>query len=327
MKNEAKKLKLKIKPEIMMADFEQAVFGAFEDSFPGIVNKGCLFHFSQSLLRSFGKFGMKEQYSSDPQFNSWLKWAYSLALLPLENGLIDAEWLKIKAQKPNHPGIDSFIQYFESTYMSPRCAFPRSIWNHFDTIGPRTNNHLEGYHSKLKKFFGAAHPDILLAIAHIRADANKAELEWHRSLPPNPLPPQPRHRRNIWKDANFDERKRMFVEDEISIETNIKYNIRNYDFDKNLTHRQPVAAHSDISDEEVDSGSDTDDGEPSDAEVDELEAERFLDSLVIEAAPVSVVEAIPALDRLTCAWCNDARVFKGPRGLAIHQGSCKSKPQ
>lgn len=28
----------------------------------------------------------------------------------------------------------------------------REVWNHFDTEGCRTTNHLEGWHGKLKKF-------------------------------------------------------------------------------------------------------------------------------------------------------------------------------
>ena len=40
----------------------------------------------------------------------------------------------------------------------------RQQWNHFDNEGPRTNNHLEGWHGKLKKHLNHAHPNIFVLI-------------------------------------------------------------------------------------------------------------------------------------------------------------------
>lgn len=36
----------------------------------------------------------------------------------------------------------------------------RNMWNHFENDGPRTTNHLEGWHNKLKKHVRCAHPNI-----------------------------------------------------------------------------------------------------------------------------------------------------------------------
>ncbi|KAJ8304337.1 hypothetical protein KUTeg_017920 [Tegillarca granosa] len=36
----------------------------------------------------------------------------------------------------------------------------RDIWSHFENEGPRTTNHLEGWHNKLKKQVRCAHPNI-----------------------------------------------------------------------------------------------------------------------------------------------------------------------
>ena len=39
------------------------------------------------------------------------------------------------------------------------------FWNHFETdSSPRTNNNVEGFNLKLKKFVAAAHPNIQKAI-------------------------------------------------------------------------------------------------------------------------------------------------------------------
>jgi hypothetical protein len=210
-----------------MADFEKAVFSAFEENFPEIVSKGCVFHFSQSLLRNVASEGLRDTYSNDNAFNHWVKRCFSLAFVPPES--INSEWAKIKNAKPILIGVDNFIDYFESTYLNENGMFPRSIWNHYHTKGPRTNNHVEGYHLKLKLVFGGtAHQDVMAVLAHLRADWNNAELGWFRSLPPTSEPAPPRNKFNVWKDIGFNDRKQMLAEGRIDLETYTLYNIRNF---------------------------------------------------------------------------------------------------
>ena len=65
-------------------------------------------------------------------------------------------------KKPQVDGIYEFTDYFVDNYFEGR--FPMELWNHFLATGePRTNNHLEGYNLKLKKFVVSSHPDIFSA--------------------------------------------------------------------------------------------------------------------------------------------------------------------
>ena len=64
--------------------------------------------------------------------------------------------------KPNIARVGEFLDYFNNTYFEGK--FPTQFWNHYDTIGPRTNNHLEGYNLKIKKTVSVSHPDIFKAI-------------------------------------------------------------------------------------------------------------------------------------------------------------------
>ena len=61
---------------------------------------------------------------------------------------------------PNIPNIDDFITYFEETWLVEN--FPRSLCNmyYMDTSSPRTNNHVEGWHNKLKRVVRKAHPNV-----------------------------------------------------------------------------------------------------------------------------------------------------------------------
>ena len=56
----------------------------------------------------------------------------------------------IMANKPsvsNEASLVKFMDYFVNTYFEG--IFPVAVWNHFNTVGPRTNNNIEGYHLKL----------------------------------------------------------------------------------------------------------------------------------------------------------------------------------
>ena len=44
------------------------------------------------------------------------------------------------------------VSYFDSTWMNGQ--FKHHQWNYFNFEGPHTNNHVEGWHSKLKKVVG-----------------------------------------------------------------------------------------------------------------------------------------------------------------------------
>lgn len=48
--------------------------------------------------------------------------------------------------------------------------------------GPRTNNHLEGYHSGLKKSLKAAHPNIFCFIDKIKKEQKKNEVKLGQAL-------------------------------------------------------------------------------------------------------------------------------------------------
>ena len=64
----------------------------------------------------------------------------------------------MKASAPSVAGIDDFITYFQDTWMSGH--YPPVTWNVHDLSSYRTNNHIEGWHSKLKKVVGKAHPNV-----------------------------------------------------------------------------------------------------------------------------------------------------------------------
>ena len=50
-------------------------------------------------------------------------------------------------------------------------------WNYFDFEGPRTNNYVEGWHSRLKKVVGKPHPNIFELIEIIKKEEATAQMK------------------------------------------------------------------------------------------------------------------------------------------------------
>ena len=65
-------------------------------------------------------------------------------------------WSGLKLEAPENK--EELIQYYEDTWLKGR--FPVSMWNIFSVEGPHTNNHVEGWHNKMKKITGKPHLNI-----------------------------------------------------------------------------------------------------------------------------------------------------------------------
>ena len=63
-------------------------------------------------------------------------------------------------------------------------------WNHHDTDGPRTNNHLEGWHGRLKKIIGKAHPNVFEMVKFLLDEQKLNELRTVRYEAGQRLPPK-----------------------------------------------------------------------------------------------------------------------------------------
>ena len=54
--------------------------------------------------------------------------------------------------------IEEFVTYFVDTWFEGPLSV--GFWNVSNTIGPRTNNHVEGFHHKLNNWINRSHPDV-----------------------------------------------------------------------------------------------------------------------------------------------------------------------
>jgi len=71
--------------------------------------------------------------------------------------------------------VKSFLDYAYATWVSDDSRFNREIWNHFENDSPRTNNHLEGWHSGLNRKFNRARPSIFKFVDVLKKIQNNQE--------------------------------------------------------------------------------------------------------------------------------------------------------
>ena len=124
----------------------------------GIEPSGCLFHFSQSILRHLQQTGLQVAYNTNapPDVRKWVRRLIALTLVPPVR--IDQAFHALIINAPNVVGIDAIIQYMRHTYVDANALFQRQVWNCFGQTN-RTTNVCEGYHHIVNEKFRRGRPD------------------------------------------------------------------------------------------------------------------------------------------------------------------------
>ena len=74
-----------------------------------------------------------------------------LALVPEDE--VDAAYWLLVDESPNYgEKIKDFTNYVLETWIM-NSTYPVCVWNQYNNKGPRTNNHVEGFNSKINNFF------------------------------------------------------------------------------------------------------------------------------------------------------------------------------
>lgn len=136
---------LKFSPKSVLCDFERAILNSISLEFPETVRKGCFFHFCQAVYRKVQELGLAGLYLRNDNFRLLVRILMSLAFLPNEE--VGPTFLSIEAKygKFSEP-VTNFFNYFHNQWVKDI-----DIWN-VNGQQIRTNNDLEGWHSKMSKF-------------------------------------------------------------------------------------------------------------------------------------------------------------------------------
>jgi hypothetical protein len=182
VKQAATKLGIRLNPKTIMTDFELAAINAFKYEFPGATNKGCFFHFNQCLYRKVCEVGLKTDYSESDTVNLLVRLSMILPLVPL-NEISEAYYI-VTEYKPEVfcPKIEKFMDYVFTQWvgdvsMEINNVYEHELWNHHGSK-VRTNNHIEGFHSKLNKLVKAAKPHIFKMVNVIKRQEDLTSVKY-----------------------------------------------------------------------------------------------------------------------------------------------------
>ncbi|CAF1120586.1 unnamed protein product [Brachionus calyciflorus] len=142
--------------------------------------KGCHFHFTQSIWKNIQKNGLSDEYSRVDAVYEWLNMFKSLAFIKPE--YIESAWHLIERFiLSSNQKFQDFLTYFRDTwYGNERGKFSYSLWNHFYTEGPRTNNHVEGYNHKINNYIDYTHQHIYSPINTLKVLETSTGLNYYQ---------------------------------------------------------------------------------------------------------------------------------------------------
>ena len=110
----------------------------------------------------------------------WLNMFKTLAFIRPD--LVSTAWTHIIKLQPSYNSkyIDFFNYFKETWYGNDDVRFSISLWNHYYTEGPRTNNHVEGYNHKINNYINHVHPHIYSAINTLKTLETSTGLNFYQ---------------------------------------------------------------------------------------------------------------------------------------------------
>ena len=96
---------------------------------------------------------------TDPQDLSLKHFVQKMAAIAFcPQAFVRPAWMSVQQEAPQIARVDELVTYFSNTWVSG--SYQVRQWNYYKVDGPRTNNHVEGWHFRLKRVIGKAHPNI-----------------------------------------------------------------------------------------------------------------------------------------------------------------------
>ena len=131
----------------MVTDYERANCAAIRECFPEVEIKGCLFHYSQAVMRLVRKMDNDHLYGHDKDFTRFVKYILSLPLLPAVH--IKHVFTMICSGCTTSLKI-KICDYVRKKWIESRTYSVESISVYGMSI--RTNNDYKGYHNRIRQY-------------------------------------------------------------------------------------------------------------------------------------------------------------------------------
>lgn len=118
---------LKLQPQYALTDFEKALQDAFAQVFPGIILKGCFFHYRQCVHRRVKQYGLKGQYATNFYVRQAVKMLIALSYLAPEEVIFVLNHI----YKTNYLPLFVFFELYRlrAVSMLSLCSSRKRIWS------------------------------------------------------------------------------------------------------------------------------------------------------------------------------------------------------
>ncbi|XP_046581618.1 uncharacterized protein LOC124289066 [Haliotis rubra] len=114
---------------------------------------------------------LQKAYQDDDEIKRFVRRCAVLPLVPAQE--VEDLWLDTLATMPDDDRCRQLGDYMTNFWVEGDLHMTQ--WNHHNSDGPRTNNHLEGWHSRLKKYVGKAHPNIFEIVSFLSREQTNTE--------------------------------------------------------------------------------------------------------------------------------------------------------
>ena len=207
---------LPFSPTTVLMDFERAAQNAIRSVCHGIIIKGCFFHYAQCIWRKVQMTGLQIPYRDNEDIRKLARRAAALPLVP-EHQVEDAWFHCLQDLDDTDLPVDTtpFTDYIITQWIER----DHTVWNHINTEGPRTTNHIEAWHGKVKKKVQHCHPNIYTIIQAFKDIQASNEIHRLQLQAEGIQRPRPRKYRNI--DSRLRLLKQRFTSNHIDLMTYI----------------------------------------------------------------------------------------------------------
>ena len=188
-------------PRTMMIDFEHGTINAFSAAFPNCQMRGCQFHLGQAVWRHIqADRELRDRYINEADVALKVRKLLALSHLPVRDVIQAYEDLQeTEFYRQNERLLENLLTYFEMNWIGVRGrrqgerrnpGFPLPHWNCHDAVMeglPKTNNAVEGWHSRFANLVEAHHPTIWKFINCLNKEQSSVKLDVGRcnaGIPP-----------------------------------------------------------------------------------------------------------------------------------------------
>lgn len=136
---------LNLRPTSVMSDYEVGLRKALQEVYPGLITRGCYFHFTQAIRKRASQIpgffnSLKSCALQHKLYHKFLR----IPLLPASEIVKGFELLKTEAEK--YEVFEPFISYYSSQWIHKEGPAAISVYR----MDHRTNNFVESHNGKLK---------------------------------------------------------------------------------------------------------------------------------------------------------------------------------